>query len=330
MNTALLRTLGIGSACVALAAGAWWTLKTQYAGPRDELESQIKSAKQHIGELQSALDDDAIVRKKLREVAKNTLGKKTDVVEHKFLAGLTSLGERGGLSGVIASAGQPKGVASPLTASNVKGVPQPLKKSLRASPDFEVVHGQLKGKGTLEQSLRTLASLQAQPWVHRVDGFSLRPIGKDDQFELSVSVATMLLSDLASDDENPAPIGEVSPAAEEMWKPIASKNVFREPKPILQPKSDIAVAKAGEDVKPLPRPPAYEDWRLTGILQGRNGVEAFVINIKSGEKLTLQVGGRVLEAVLTGASGETAIFEISGKRFEVSNGQVLSARRPLG
>jgi hypothetical protein len=172
--------------------------------------------------------------------------------------------------------------------------------------------------------------VQAQAWVHRVDGFSLRPVGKDDQFELGVSVLTMLLPDLAADDENPAPMGEVSGAAEEMWKPIASKNVFREPKPVAQPKSEVVVAKAGDQAKPLARPPSYEDWKLTGVVQGRTGAEAFLVNVKSGEKLTLQVGGRVLEAVLTGASGETAVFEIGGKRFEVSNGQVLSARRPLG
>lgn len=330
MSATLLRPLGIGGAALALVVGAWWTYRAQYATPRDESLASIETAKQRIVALNAALEDQFLVRKKLRDAAKGTLGKKTDVVEHKFLAGLTALGERGGLSGVVASAGQPKGVTSPLTASNLKGVPQPLRKALRASPDFEVVHGQLKGKGTLEQTLRTLASLQAQAWVHRVDGFSLRPIGKEDQFELGVSVVTMLLPDLAADDENPAPIGEVSPAAEETWKPIASKNVFREPKPVAPPKSEVVVAKAGDQAKPLARPPSYEDWKLTGVVQGRGGVEAFLVNVKSGEKLTLQVGGRVLEAVLTGASGETAVFEIGGKRFEVTNGQVLSARRPLG
>lgn len=330
MNTALLRPLGIAGVGLALTFGGWWTYRAQYAEPRDEALARLGAAKLQIGELKAALEDELLVRKKLRDAAKGTLGKKTDVVEHKFLAGLTALGERGGLSGVVASAGQPKGMTSPLTASNLKGVPSALKKALRASADFEVVHGQLRGKGTLEQSLRTLASLQAQAWVHRVDGFSLRPVGKDDQFELSVSVVTMLLPDLAADDENPAPIGDVSPAVEEMWKPIASKNVFREPKPPAQPKSDVVVAKADDSPKALARPPSYEDWKLTGVVQGRTGAEAFLVNVKSGEKLTLQVGGRVLEAVLLGASGETAVFEIAGKRFEVTNGQVLSARRPLG
>ncbi len=332
MNPTLLRSAGLAAASLAVLGGLWWTYTTQYASPRSELEAQISRARERLSELDAALEDELLVRKKLRDAAKGTLGRKTDVVEHKFLAGLTALGERGGLSGVVASAGQPKGVLSPLTASNVRGVPTALKRALRARPDFEVVHGQLKGKGTLEQSLRTLASLQAQAWVHRVDGFSLRPIGKEDQFDLSVSVVTMLLPDLASDDENPAPIGEVSPAAEELWRAIASKNVFREPKPPAQPKSEVVVAKAGDPAPPLARPPSYDDWKLTGVVQGRGGVEAFLVNMKSGEKLTLQVGGRVLEAVLTGsgARGESAVFEIAGQRFEVSNGQLLSARRPVG
>jgi hypothetical protein len=63
---------------------------------------------------------------------------------------------------------------------------------------------------------------------------------------------------------------------------------------------------------------------------GRFGPEAFSVNSKSGERRTVQKGGTVLDAVFVDAAGEVAYVEIGGKRFEVLNGQALSARKPVG
>lgn len=330
MNPGVRRKMVIGGVGVALLAGAWWGYRDWYAMPRDELQVEIEGARGRVRALEGELEEGAAVRKRLRAIASGTLGKKIDVVEHKFLAGLTALGERDGLSGVVASAGAPKAQISPLTASGVKGVGTGMRRALRGNPDFEVVQGQIRGRGTLEQALRVLAEVQSQPWIHRVDSFTLRPVGKEDQFELSVGVMTLLLGDLAKDDEGAVKIAEISATAEAQWRPIAAKNVFREPiAPPKPPAPEVRTAQ-GEAPKALPKPPAYEEWKLTGIVEGRGGVEAMLTNAKSGEKVSLRIGGRVLDAVLREGKGERAIFEIDGKRYEVSNGQMLSARRPVG
>lgn len=315
-------------ALAVLVAG--WTYQTQYSSPREELLDRIDSTKREIAELESILDERIVVRKRLRETASETLGKKRDVVEHRFRSGLSSIGDREGLTGVIVSTGSPKEHVNPLAMPRAKGVPATLKKALRTNPDFETLSGQIKGKGTLEQSLRVIAALQSQPWIHRIDGFSLRPAGKDgDQIELQATVTTIVVADLVNTD-NPLRLFDSTTAAEQLWKPIADKNVFRKPVPGESRDRPVEI-RAAADPPPATGPiaPPYEEWKLTGVIEGKSGVEVFLSNVKTGSRVTIQLGGKVLDAVFIEAAGERAVFEIGGKRFEVNNGQTLGARRPI-
>ena len=63
---------------------------------------------------------------------------------------------------------------------------------------------------------------------------------------------------------------------------------------------------------------------------GRTGTSAILLNQRSGQSITLEKGGIVLDAVFVDAGVDTAIFEIAGKRYEVDNGTSLAARRPGG
>lgn len=322
---------GVVAAVVATVV-AWRAYDSIYATPRDALQARITAAQSGIEKLQDELDRGVTVNDELRRLAATTLGKDLGLVAHRFRAGVTRVAESAGLARVVVDQGQPTAERNPLI--NVANQPEALKRLLRGSTDFQVIRGSLRGSGDLASCLRTLASLHVQPWIHRVEGFSLEPAGRERAyFELRVDLATLYMPDLATDAVEPelVPIPE---GVEPVYMAIAERNVFRRPPPPTPdaPQAPVQVARASD---PAPPPaaavfPAYEEWRLTGIFVGGRGPEAFLVNTRSGQRLTVEKGARVLDAIFVEGDGETAVFELDGRRFEVTNGETLASRRPRG
>ena len=320
---------------VAVAAGVgYWAFSSMYASPRRELLEQIEQTRGSIKSLEKTLDGEFAVREQAKAIKATTLGSKEDTVQHRFRTGLSRIGEQEGLERVVVDHGQPLPQSSPLLST--KGVPTSLKQGLRKAADFRTIRGTLKGTGTLEQVLRVVSVAQAQSWLHRVDGFALKPVGGSrDKFDLRLDVATLFVPDLPG-EEGPEPQIVLPPAeAEPMWLAVASKNVFKTPppvdgKPAVRP---VDIAAAPEAPAPATPPPQvfapYDDWKLTGVVISGRGAEAFFMNLRTGAKVTVEQGGQVLDAVFVDGQGETAVLEIGGKRFEVSNVQTLAHRRPV-
>ncbi|MFB3138803.1 MAG: hypothetical protein ACE10B_06255, partial [Phycisphaerales bacterium] len=74
---------------------------------------------------------------------------------------------------------------------------------------------------------------------------------------------------------------------------------------------------------------AQDQWMLTGVASGPDGLEVWLLNPQTGESRRLAVGETLRELVLVGAVGETAEFRRDQQRFTVSVGQRLSQRSPL-
>jgi hypothetical protein len=313
-----------------LAASVFGAYLSVYANPRDELLGKIKAAREADQRLQAELKQRAEVTKKLSEFGATTLGKKSDVVDKRFRDGLNQIAAQCGLGGVVVQTGQPRAQTSPLRSA--KGVQSSLKRAIsqQKEPDFQVVEGTLKGTGTLDQVLRALATVQAQAWVHRVDDFSIKPRGKErEQFDVSVSVSTMIAPNLVSADKEPTVVA--APAAmEALWSAVAGKNMFREPPPPAPAPAPppTVVAQTPTPAPPPPAPPPYNDWKLVGVVRTARGVEAWVMNLKTNERAVLSPGGKVLDLTFVDGSGERAVFDLAGQKFAFVNGQVLGVRTP--
>src|SRR5690606_7913656 len=126
---------------------------------------------------------------------------------------------------------------------------------------------------------------------------------------------------------------EPDAVAQERVMAILDKNVFKEPPPVVvaqaAPPPTPQPQPVVQNVQPPPPPPPYGDWKLTGIVHGRVGLEAFLVNVKTGQRLTLDVGAAVADARFVAGTGERAVFEIGGQKFEIRNGQTLEQRRML-
>jgi hypothetical protein len=318
---------------LAVLGGAWYGYRVAYSSKRDALLSEIAASRSSIASLEKQLKGQFDVVDRSKAATATTLGVRLDEVSARFRDGLSRLAESNGLTGVVVDHGDPQDVKSPLLTA--KSVPTSLKSALRAGGDFEVLRGTLRGSGTVEQALATLAAVQSQPWIHRVDGFSIRPAsgaGAANRCEIRIEAATLLAPRLRSDKSAELTLAQVDEATLAMVREIAARRSIAKAlvkTPEAPPTVTVAAPSPANAPAPQPFAP-YEDWRLTGIFSGRSGPEAFFVNSKSGQRLTVQKGGTLLDAVLIDASGERALIDIAGKRFEVLNGQPLSARKPVG
>ncbi len=317
----------------AVVAAAWVGYRSLYASPRDALLADIEASKANIAGIEQQLKGEFEVVDRIRAASGTTLGVKLDEVSARFRDGLSRIAESNSMTGVIVDHGEPQDIKSPLLAA--KSVPSSLRSALRGGGDFSILRGTLRASGTIEQALSTLAAVEAQPWIHRVEGFTLRPSASKDgpRCEIRIEAATLLTPRFKGGKTAELAIASVDDATKGMVRDIAARQMLAKG---LQKRADAspavtvaAAAPAGEAPPPQPFAP-YEEWRLTGIMVGRFGPEAFSVNSKSGERRTVQKGGTVLDAVFVDAAGEVAYVEIGGKRFEVLNGQALSARKPVG
>jgi len=282
-----------------------------YAAPASRLREQTASALDAAERFNAASDRDVEVREHLRAVAATTLGRDPDLVRHRLRTTLADLAEASGLEGVEVSEHGPEGVSSPAKPRGSLG------ERLRSHPDFGVFNAEVSGDGSLGACLDTLAAVQAQPWAHRVRSFAIRPEGAQrKRFTLHIAVSTLYLPDLAGDDPP-------DPAAPELELAGAVASTS----PILLP--DPAAPPAPANQAPTAAVgPAWNAWRLTGVIESPEGVEVMLTRTDGSEWRTIRPGESLLGAQLVSASGERAVFLIDQSRWVVATGWTLADRVP--
>ncbi len=311
-----IRQAAAGTVVLVMGALSYLYL---YTGPMHGLEDQIAAQVAANRGLETQLKDQPRVEDQLRTLAATTLGPTNGEVAARFRGALNDIAGQCGLSGVVVNSRNPTDVFNPGGSSKLDSPPG-LRSTLKKQKDFSVISGDLEGKGTLEQVLRTMASVQAQPWVHRVESFSIKPEGKDrSAFSLKLSVSTIEMPDIAPKTPPEALIKAVETPA--TLAAIVQKNMFKEPGPVVAQAAPTVQTPSG------PPPVPYAEWKLTGVIESRLGIEAFMVNTKSGQHVTLPTGAVVADARFVSGKGETAVFEIGGEQYEVLNGQTLEQRR---
>lgn len=324
-----LRIAAIVGGVGALAAG-YFAYHRMYAGPKRDLDQQLTTVRANVARLEDELIEHERIRSGLRDLANTTLSGRTDTLEHRLRSSLGEIAAECGLASVEVSSGSPRVMKNP--AGDARLSTRSLSVALRKQEDASVVTAQLRGVGGLEQVLRTLATVGAQPWAHRVVSVSLTPEGKErERYELTLGVATLLVPDLKGEKGEPPARAELDPARAAAWRGIVERDAFRNPPPPQPERPVVAKPPPQDPPKPTPPPPPpFHEWRLTGVVRSdRLGLIAMVVNVRTNELLQLQPGQEVLGAVLLEGSGERALFKVEDRTCEVLNGQTLAERRVL-
>jgi len=311
---------------------------SEYESSRKQIDADIQRYTDGIDGCEKEMKARAEIVRELRAFGATTLGSDEEKVSATLRKSLNEMIAHFGLLESSVTSVKPTGVKNPAAAAKVKEFTRSDMKSVVAAPDFFAVSATLSAKGTLEQAMRVLATIQVQPWVHRVDGFTLKPAGKErDRVELTVTLTSLYMTDAAmrqnKEDTGWRPVREAEFAS---WMPIVVKNAFREPRaPIAVAKADPPQAALPPTAPPPPTspptpPPPYDEWRVTGLTTGRDGPQLMLVNEKTKEWRTIGAGTTILDAQFVGGAGETAELLIANERFTVRSGQRLSdrAKRP--
>lgn len=317
-----------------LAGGGWLAYERMYARPRAALLKGIAQYRNGLAARELELAQMGPLMERLRRLASTTLGSDEEQVSAALRSATGDVLASVGLRDTSVTTGRPEAVKNP-AAGRIEEVRD---RAARNRPDFYAVTTTASGTGTLEAVLRAIATLQAQPWAHRVDQWSIAPVDKTrERFELSVEFTSIYFPE---PELRPASGAQLGAGGARVWQPLSesrfapyrsilSRMAFKEPArpaPAPQGPSTPAVAAAQAPVAAAPAQP-YGDWRVTAVVEGREGAELWLTNIKSGQRAMLAVGEKLLDAVFVGAAGELATLDIVGTRFVVALGETLADRR---
>lgn len=317
------------AAGVVVAALGAYAYQRVYASERGAIDLEIERYRAGIADREVVVAGIVRERQRLRELAQRTLGSDEETVSASLRRALNEILAECELTDRQVVTRGASGVITPLAGVRVVEFET---RDLRGRADFYRIPATISGAGTLEQVVRTIATVESQAWAHRIDSLMIEPVGRDrNRFSLSLSLETGFFADprLRDGDGPPEPLW-VPPAPTRLaaWRPFVEKNVFREPP------APRVVRQEPEQERPRPpaQPPEDRDWRVTGVVEGVSGAEIWLVNERTREYRVVREGESILGLTLVGVSGESARVEEveNGRVVEVRLGQTLSERGAPG
>lgn len=313
------RAVKLSLIAVLAVAGLWLgyarVLKPLYLEPRAQYLAQIDKNGKTLAEYRRNLQDHPRVAQSIDGYVNRTLGSNFETVDHRLRTRLNRIAEQVQLrNAAVGTTGQSKPRESPAKSRfNTQ-------RTLRDEMDFHELEAWVSGNGTLEQVLALVSTIEAEPWIKRIDQLNLDPRDNGARFNVSVRLTTLFLPGRTPDPaRQPPPL----PVNMERVTQLASANPFRvpPPAPAVQPETQ-AIAAA-------PPPFPYDQWAITGIANSAHGLELWLLNRSTQESRRMAPGERLNDVEFVAANGETAEFRVGEQRFIVTVGQNLNDRKPV-
>jgi hypothetical protein len=315
---------------IALLVVAWLgyrQISRWYLVPRREALTQITAINAAIAGHTKARQKRPAITRDLDAFVDRSLGGKLETVDHRLRTRLSQLAA--GLQGVKSET-EPSVKPRKSPAANVfRGS---ANRTLRDEDDFVEVEGSVSGNGTLEDVVRLIAAIEAEPWIKRIDQVNLDPRDNGERLAVNVRLTTLFLP--GREPRVQALAGAVPAPSIERYAALVSSNPFRVPPP---PKAEPPAAAA--QAAPAAPPPTplfpWNEWAVTGVAQGPAGPEAWLLHKPSGQTRVLGVGQALDAAVLTGVDiagsdgAEAAEFAFGEQRFRVAVGATMDQRAPV-
>jgi hypothetical protein len=323
---------------LAVVGVGWYAADRVYLSPAAEKKEELASLRGDVDALSEALIRGERVKERWGVITSRMLASSDQEVEHLVRTLVSRAAVEAGLKEVVLSHGEPRGETNPATDRRSK-LSKRLRDAIEEGPGFRVLRGTVRGSGSIEEVVRALAVLEAQPWMHRIESVRVEPSGRDrNVLDLTVAFATMFAP--GAKVESPGveePLAE--PSAERLaslMKMVGSNPFVAPPPPPPEPEPTRVVQKPV--APPAPPPPPYDRWRVAGVVETAGGaaegagprVEVLMVRSDTGESRVLTPGQGVLGFTLESADGESAVFAGLGSRWTVGVGQTLAARAPAG
>jgi hypothetical protein len=302
------------AAVTALASLGWAPVKAAYFNQRRMQRDRIVSLTNDIDLFKKAASEHVGVRDGIQGYVDRTLGGDLETVDHQLRSRLNRIGEQLGLEALTVGTGRVRRLGTPAKSRQFRG---PGQKALRDELDFVEVEGWIAGQGSLEDALRLIHRIDAEPWLKRVQQVRLQPKANAERFGVQLRLVTLYLPDRAP--QQPPPAGD--PPDFGRYASMASRNPFQVPPAASEPSPGPAATPVGADA-------GLNRWVLTGVATSGGSVEAWLLRPDSGETRRLVPGDTFEGLVLVAGDGNVAEFQLGNKRFRVAVGSRLAERLP--
>ncbi len=327
-------------AALVVAGGGWYAADRVYLSPAAEKRAELATLRGDVDALSEALIRGERVRERWGAITSRMLASSNQEVEHLVRTLVSRAAEEAGLRDVVLSHGEPRVETNPATDRRSR-LSKRLRDAIDDGPGFRVLRGTVRGSGSIEEVVRALALLEAQPWMHRIESVRVEPSGRDRKvLGLTVAFATMFAP--GARVESPAADGPlVEPGGERLaslMKMVGSNPFVAPPPPPPAPEPEPVRVVDKPTAPPAPPPPPYDRWRVAGVVETSGGagegagarVEVLMVRSDTGESRVLTPGEGVVGFTLESVEGESAVFAGLGQRWMVGVGQTLAARAPAG
>jgi hypothetical protein len=299
-----------------------------FSAERAELERTLERANNGLAQVAEQSRQRPGLNRAIQSFVDRTLGGDLDASDSALRSRLNRIGEELRLLDLSVKTERAALRLSPAKSQfSAKG----SQKSLRDEPDFMELPATITGEGTVDQVMRLVHRIQSEPWIKRLDAVRLDQSKGGERVRVTVKLTTLFLPN-RKPKADPRLSDEERVAVEqsfERYRAMANANPFRVPQPAkVEPVTTVA------QVPPTPPPPPqlgfpYDQWQLTGLVNGPGGMEAWVRNPTTGERRELQVGHVIGEIAFVGANGDIAEFSLGQQHFRIQLGTPLSSRSPL-
>ena len=312
---------------VAIMVGGaivWWTYGAMVAQPEQEVRAKLTSTQKSIESAERFNRSRVDVTESLRELRARTLGASSEEVEHNLRVLLGEIGRTQALAELVVDSRRRNVRENPAMRVATRTFRD---KEERRSVDFVEVEGTLSGLGSVEQVLGTVATIQSQPWLKRVDLVRVTPRGDGSVVELTVSLRTAYIPG-ATGVMDPVALGEITQSQASLAVSLSGRSMFMPPPPPPPEPVQAVVEKPKPKPKPRPKPPApkYDKWRITGWAQGRDSVVLYLVEVSKGTSRVLIPGDEVLNMVFRGLEGPSVVLELDGIKYYFGEGDTLDRR----
>lgn len=289
-----------------------------FSDRRGELRRDAETYRNALEQFRDERKQRAALDASLQAVADRTLGSDVASTDSALRGRLNRIGEELGFADFRVATGTSTARGSPAKGEFKR---TGRERELRDEIDFVELQATVSTEGTLEQTLRLLHRLDVEPWIKRMESLRLEERKDGERLRATIRFTTLFLPGRRGQGE--LKVSPESLAAFDRYAPLVAANPFRLPKPAEEAPRPV-VAEA-----PTPRPPPsfpYHQWRLTGLVSGPAGVEAWFRNASTGEARQLGVGERIGEVIFVGAEGDVAELRMGDDSFRLEVGGPLGER----
>jgi len=292
------------------------TAQRLYFTPMKEKRAEIVDLESKVEERAST--NRAVFRRRLQDIANQTLGSDRQTVDHRFRTRLNRITEQLGLNGAAVSTAGTSAKRSPARTNFSR---RGMQGELRAMIDFIELEGWVNAEGSLEQVLALVDRIEAEPWLKRIDQVKFDAKDEGSRCAVSIRLTTLMMPDYAPTQTRES--NQYDRRRLDRFAGLLESNPFAVERPPQEPEPTRVAEQTNPHPPEEPTFP-YGQWAVTGTAMGPDGVEVWLLHRDNGETRRLLVGQEIGEARLLAAEGENARFELDQRQFLVSIGGTLA------